>query len=314
MAEQALNPGRAALPLTVPGLPAKVRMVEVGARDGLQNEKQILSVADRIAMIDKLSDSGLDYIEVGSFVRPDRIPPLADTERVAAGIRRRPGVTYAALVPNARGLERALESRLQEVAIFMSVTESHNQSNTNRSTEASLVAYRELTREALASGLKVRAYLSTVFGCPYEGAVAPGLVLPKVEALLEMGVYQISLGDTIGITHPLAVQQVLDRLQPTVPLNRIALHFHDTRGTALANVLAGLQMGVTVFDSSIGGLGGCPYAPGAAGNLASEDLLYMLQSMGIATGVDLEKLVEVNRFLSERFGRKLLSKYALTRL
>lgn len=313
MAETGSKSGMAALPLAVPGLPGRVRIVEVGPRDGLQNEKQILPVEDRIAMIDLLSDSGLDYIEIGSFVRADRIPPLADTDRVAAGIQRREGVTYSALVPNQRGLQRALETRLSEIAIFMSVTESHNQSNTNRSTDAAIAAYRELTREALASGLRVRAYLSTVFGCPYEGKVSPEQVLPKVEALLDLGVHQISLGDTIGVTHPIAVQQLLTRLQPTVPLDKIALHFHDTRGTALANVVAGLQMGVTTFDSSVGGLGGCPYAPGAAGNLASEDLIYMLHEMGIETGVDLDKLVGINHFLSEKFGRQLKSKYSLTK-
>lgn len=313
MAETGSKSGMAALPLAVPGLPARVRVVEVGPRDGLQNEKQVLPVEDRIAMIDRLSDSGLDYIEIGSFVRADRIPPLADTDRVAAGIKRREGVVYSALVPNLRGLQRALETQLPEIAIFMSVTESHNQSNTNRSTDAALVAYRELMREALASGLRVRAYLSTVFGCPYEGKVSPEQVLPKVEALLDLGVYQISLGDTIGVTNPIAVQQLLTRLQPTVPLDKIALHFHDTRGTALANVVAGLQMGVTTFDASIGGLGGCPYAPGASGNLASEDLIYMLHEMGLETGVDLDKLVGINRFLSEKFGRQLKSKYSLTK-
>ncbi|MEZ0370442.1 MAG: hydroxymethylglutaryl-CoA lyase [Candidatus Sericytochromatia bacterium] len=293
-------------------IPARVRMVEVGPRDGLQNEKQVLPAATRIALIDRLSDSGLDYIEIGSFVRPDKIPPLADTETVAAGITRRPGVTYAALVPNARGLERALEANLQEISIFMSVTESHNRSNTNRSVAAALDAYRPLAAEARSAGLRVRAYLSTVFGCPYEGQVKPEQVRPLVEQLIDLGAYQISLGDTIGVTTPLGVQQLLECLQQSISLEHVALHFHDTRGTALANVLAGLQMGVSTFDTSIGGLGGCPYAPGAAGNLASEDLLYMLSGMGIETCVDLDKLVEINHFLSGVFKRQLMSKYALT--
>ncbi|MEZ0370207.1 MAG: hydroxymethylglutaryl-CoA lyase [Candidatus Sericytochromatia bacterium] len=293
-------------------IPARVRMVEVGPRDGLQNEKQVLPAQTRIELIDRLSASGLDYIEIGSFVRPDKIPPLADTETVAAGITRRPGVTYAALVPNARGLERALEANLQEISIFMSVTESHNRSNTNRSVASALDAYRSLAGQARAAGLRVRAYLSTVFGCPYEGQVQPEQVRPLVEALLDLGAYQISLGDTIGVTHPRAVQQLLSCLEQSVPLDKLALHFHDTRGTALANVLAGLQMGVSTFDTSIGGLGGCPYAPGAAGNLASEDLLYMLSCMGIETGVSLESLVEINHFLSGVFQRQLMSKYALT--
>ena len=295
-------------------LPQRVRIVEVGPRDGLQNEKLVLPAQTRIALIDQLSASGLDYIEIGSFVRPDMIPALADTEAVAAGITRRPGVTYAALVPNLKGLERALEAKLDEISIFMSVTDSHNRSNTNRSTAEALAAYPELVRQATAAGLRVRAYLSTVFGCPYEGQVRPEQVRPLVEALLEMGAYQISLGDTIGVTHPLAVQQLLSHLQAKLPLEQIALHFHDTRGTALANVLAGLQMGVSVFDTAIGGLGGCPYAPGASGNLASEDLLYMLDSMGIQTGVELAKLVEANQTLAGLFQRPLQSKYSLTQL
>ncbi|HEY9843674.1 MAG TPA: hydroxymethylglutaryl-CoA lyase, partial [Candidatus Obscuribacterales bacterium] len=215
-------------------IPARVRMVEVGPRDGLQNEKQVLPAATRIALIDRLSDSGLDYIEIGSFVRPDKIPPLADTETVAAGITRRPGVTYAALVPNARGLERALEANLQEISIFMSVTESHNRSNTNRSVAAALDAYRPLAAEARSAGLRVRAYLSTVFGCPYEGQVKPEQVRPLVEQLIDLGAYQISLGDTIGVTTPLGVQQLLECLQQSISLEHVALHFHDTRGTALA--------------------------------------------------------------------------------
>lgn len=295
-------------------LPSRVRIVEVGPRDGLQNEKLVLPPAARIELIDKLSASGLQSIEIGSFVRADKIPALAETESVAAGIKRYPGVSYSALVPNAKGLQRALEAGLGEIAIFMSATEAHSQSNTNRSIAEALSSYPELVGQALEQGLKVRAYLSTVFGCPYEGAVAPAQVRPLVEALLQMGVYEVSLGDTIGISNPLAVQQMLDYLKQSVPFDKIALHFHDTRGTALANVLAGLQMGISVFDASIGGLGGCPYAPGAAGNLATEDLLFMLQSMQIETGVELEQLVEVNRFVSGLFGRKLMSKYALTRL
>lgn len=295
-------------------LPSKVRIVEVGPRDGLQNEKQILPAEARIELIDRLSASGLDAIEIGSFVRPDKIPPLADTERVAAGITRRAGVSYMALVPNEKGLARALEAGLSEIAIFMSVTDSHSRSNTNRSTADALATYPELVKRALDAGLRVRAYLSTVFGCPYEGEVKPEQVRPIVEALVNMGVYQISLGDTIGVTHPLAVQQLLEHLSERVSLDTLALHFHDTRGTALANVLAGLQMGVTTYDSAIGGLGGCPYAPGASGNLATEDLVYMLHGMGIETGVDLEALVSVNQYLSGLFQRQLMSKYSLARL
>lgn len=294
-------------------LPSRVRIVEVGPRDGLQNEKQILPTQDKVKMINQLAESGLDYIEIGSFVRPDWIPPLADTDEVARQIQRKSGVIYSALVPNQRGLERAIEANLQEVAIFMSATDSHNLKNTNRTTQDALNTYPPLVKNALAAGLRVRAYLSTVFGCPYEGLVSPEQVRPLVEQLLEMGVYQVSLGDTIGITHPLAVKKMIAHLQEKIELEHLALHFHDTRGTALANVLAGLEMGIQVFDSSVGGLGGCPYAPGAAGNLATEDLLYMLQSMGIETGINLDRLVSVNHYLSNRFQRQLMSKYSLTR-
>lgn len=293
--------------------PAQVKIVEVGPRDGLQNEKQILPTQDKINMINQLAESGISYIEIGSFVRPDRIPPLADTDQVAAGIERKAGVTYSALVPNQRGLERALEARLNEVAIFMSATNAHNLKNTNRTTAEALKMYPDLVESARRSGLQVRAYLSTVFGCPYEGAVSPEQVRPLVESLFEMGVYQVSLGDTIGITHPLAIREMISYLAQQMPLDQLALHLHDTRGTALANILAGLEMGIQTFDTSIGGLGGCPYAPGAAGNMSTEDLVYMLQGMGIQTGIDLERLVSVNHYLAERFQRNLMSKYALTR-
>ncbi len=294
-------------------LPPAVTLVEVGPRDGLQNESQVLPTQDKIKMIDQLSESGLKYIEIGSFVRPDRIPPLADTDVVAAGIQRKPGVTYAALVPNIKGLERAVAAQLDEIAIFMSATNAHNLKNTNRTTAEALAMYPELVQAAREQGLKVRAYLSTVFGCPYEGDVAVETVAPLVHALLDMGVYQVSLGDTIGVTNPVAVQHVLSHLLTDLQPEQLALHFHDTRGTALANILAGLQMGITTFDASVGGLGGCPYAPGAAGNMSTEDLVYMLQGMGVETGVSLDRLVSVNHYLAERFNRQLMSKYALTR-
>lgn len=294
-------------------LPSSVTLVEVGPRDGLQNEQKILPTQDKIKMIDQLSESGLKYIEIGSFVRPDRIPPLADTDQVAAGITRKPGVTYAALVPNVKGLERAIASGMDEIAIFMSATNAHNLKNTNRTTADALAMYPELVELALSAGLKVRAYLSTVFGCPYEGEVLASTVQPLVADLLKMGVYQVSLGDTIGVTNPVAVQVMLKHLLSTFTVEQLALHFHDTRGTALANILAGLQMGITTFDASVGGLGGCPYAPGAAGNMSTEDLVYMLEGMGVHTGVSLDRLVSVNHYLSDRFQRQLMSKYALTR-
>lgn len=294
-------------------LPEQVKIVEVGPRDGLQNETQILATDDKVRLIDQLSLSGLQAIEIGSFVRPDRIPPLADTEQVALRLQRQPGINYSALVPNAKGLMRAKAAGVQTVAVFMSATNAHNLKNTNRTTAQALALYPDLVQQALHEGLRVRAYLSTVFGCPYEGDVRPEQVAPLVKALLEMGVYEVSLGDTIGVSNPVAVQQMLRYLGESVPLNQLALHFHDTRGTALANVLAGLQMGITTFDASIGGLGGCPYAPGAAGNVSTEDLVYMLHGMGIQTGVNLERLVSVNHYLAERFQRRLMSKYALTR-
>lgn len=294
-------------------LPKQVTIVEVGPRDGLQNETQILSADDKVRLIDQLSLSGFKAIEIGSFVRPDRIPPLADTEQVAQRIQRLPGINYSALVPNAKGLARAKAADLQGVAIFMSATNAHNLKNTNRTTAQALAMYPELVQQALAEGMQVRAYLSTVFGCPYEGEVKPEQVLPLVEQLLAMGVYEVSLGDTIGVSNPLAVQRTLEHLLQRVPADKLALHFHDTRGTALANVLAGLQMGITTFDAAIGGLGGCPYAPGAAGNVSTEDLVYMLHGMEIETGLDLERLVSINHYLAERFQRRLMSKYALTR-
>ena len=293
-------------------LPSSVNLVEVGPRDGLQNEHLVLPTQVKIKMIDQLSESGLKYIEIGSFVRPDRIPPLADTDQVAAGITRKPGVTYAALVPNIKGLERAIATDMDEIAIFMSATNTHNLKNTNRTTADALAMYPELVETALHAGLKVRAYLSTVFGCPYEGNVLASTVQPLVTELLKMGVYQVSLGDTIGVTNPVAVQGMLQQLLSACTADQLALHFHDTRGTALANILAGLQMGITTFDASVGGLGGCPYAPGAAGNMSTEDLVYMLDGMGIYTGVNLDRLVSINHYLSERFERPLMSKYALT--
>jgi hydroxymethylglutaryl-CoA lyase len=294
-------------------LPSQVTVVEVGPRDGLQNEKQILPADDKVRLIDQLSLSGFKAIEIGSFVRPDRIPPLADSEQVAQRIQRKPGINYSALVPNSKGLARAKSAGLQSVAIFMSATNAHNLKNTNRTTDQALAMYPELVQQALAEGMQVRAYLSTVFGCPYEGQVQPEQVLPLVEQLLAMGVYEVSLGDTIGVGTPLGVQRTLAHLLERVPADKLALHFHDTRGTALANVLAGLQMGITTFDAAIGGLGGCPYAPGAAGNVSTEDLVYMLHGMEIETGIDLDRLVSINHYLSERFQRRLMSKYALTR-
>lgn len=277
--------------------PERVRIREVGPRDGLQNEPGFVPTAIKLEWIDRLAESGLTYIEVTSFVSPKWIPPLADAEEVAAGLRRREGVTYAALVPNMRGLERALRGNIDEAAVFMSASETHNRRNINKSIDDTLPVLREVTAEAKAAGKTVRGYLSTVFGCPYEGAVSTDQVIRLTDALLEMGIDEVSLGDTIGVGHPRQVEKLLAELLRRIPPDRIALHFHDTQGWALANTVTALQMGIQTFDSSTGGLGGCPYAPGAAGNVASEALIRMLHAMDVQTGVDTEKLSEAASFI-----------------
>lgn len=283
--------------------PGEVHIREVGPRDGLQNEPGFVPAAVKLAWIDRLADAGLNYIEVTSFVSPKWIPPLADADEVASGLRRREGVTYAALVPNMRGLERALRGNIDEVAVFMSASETHNRKNINKSIDETLPLLREVTDAAKAAGKTVRGYLSTVFGCPYEGSVAAEQVLRLTETLLEMGIGEISLGDTIGVGHPRQVEALLEQLLRRVPSERIALHFHDTNGLALANTVVAMQMGIRTFDSSTGGLGGCPYAPGAAGNLATEDLLRMLHAMGIQTGVDPAKQSEAAAFIAQALAR-----------
>jgi len=295
-------------------LPEKVRIVEVSPRDGLQNEKAIVSTGDKIKLIDALSETGLTHLEVSSFVNPRWIPPLADAQEVFQGIRRKPGIVYSALIPNLKGYERAVEAGIDEAVIFMSSSETHNRKNINKSIESTLPVLREVAEEAIADGKTVRAYISTVFGCPYEGPVAPQRVLEIVRELLDMGVREISLGDTVGLANPQQVTRFLELLAADFDLGAFALHFHDTRGTALANVLAGLLAGITTFDSSLGGLGGCPYAPGATGNVATEDLVYMLEEMGVSTGVDLNRLVETSRFMQGVLGRELPSRYLKSRL
>jgi hydroxymethylglutaryl-CoA lyase len=241
----------------------------------------MVPTADKIALINALSQTGLSRIEVSSFVNPKWIPQLADASEVARGITRRPGVEYSCLVPNRRGLDSALAVGLKEIAVFMSASETHNKKNINKTRADTLLAFGEVMQPALQAGVRVRAYISTVYGCPYEGRVSPDATVELVETLLSMGAYQISLGDTIGVATPRQVEEVLLRLDPLCSRDKLALHFHDTRGTALANVLVGLQMGITTIDSALGGLGGCPYAPGASGNLATEDLIYMLYGMGV---------------------------------
>jgi hydroxymethylglutaryl-CoA lyase len=291
-------------------IPSHVTLVEVGPRDGLQNEKQPVSAAHKIELVHRLQAAGLREIEVTSYVSPKWVPQMADAGEVFAGISRRPGIRYTALVPNLAGLDRAIEAKADEVAIFAAASESFSRKNINQGIEASLTAYEAVCDRARSAGLPVRAYVSTAFGCPFEGAVSPDAVAEVSAALIEMGAYQVAVSDTIGIAHPGQVPVVVKAVAARVPLERIALHFHDTRGTALANVLMALQLGITTFDASAGGLGGCPYAPGATGNLATEDLLYMLDGLGIETGVDIDKVLAASRFIEEKLGHPLASRYA----
>ena len=284
-------------------------IVEVGPRDGLQNEKAAVSTADKIEFINRLSAAGLPSIEVSAFVSPKWVPQMADAAAVFAGIVRRPGTRYSALVPTLAGLDRALQAGVTDIAVFAAASETFSRKNINQGIEESLIAYKLVTERALAAGLRVRGYLSTAFGCPYEGAVPVANVIDVTERLLATGVFEVSVSDTIGIAHPGQVRQVLEALASKVPANRLALHFHDTRGTALANVLAALPYGITTFDASAGGLGGCPYAPGAAGNLATEDLIYMLDGLGTETGVSLEGVLEASAFIAGRLDHRLTSKY-----
>lgn len=286
----------------------RVQIVEVGPRDGLQNESAIVPAAAKIALIHKLMAAGLKRIEASSFVNPKWIPQLADADEVFQGINRSQEVTLSALVPNIRGLERARQCGLTEIALFMSASETHNQKNINKRIEDTFPILREVAQEALALGMKVRGYISTVFGCPYEGNVPLDNSRRVTEALLEMGVYEISLGDTIGVATPKQVHEVFRELVKDVTNERLAAHFHDTRGTGLANVAAALDEGIRIFDSSIGGLGGCPYAPGAAGNISTEDLVYMLHGMDYKTGVDLEKLIEAGAYIGQQLDKELPSK------
>jgi hydroxymethylglutaryl-CoA lyase len=292
----------------------RIRIVEVGPRDGLQNEQKIVPTDVKIQLIDRLTAAGLRCVEVTSFVHPKWIPQLADAAEVLRGLHRQPEVTYSALVPNLRGLQRAKETGLQEVAVFLSASESHNRKNINKSIAETFPVLEEVVREALALGLRVRGYVSTVFGCPYEGAVPLANTLRVTEALLAMGVYEVSIGDTIGVATPKQVHETFAALVKEFATERLAAHFHDTRGTGLANVAAALQEGIRTFDSSIGGLGGCPYAPGAAGNISTEDLVYMLHGMGCETGVDLEKLTEAGAFIQAQLGRELPSRVLKARL
>jgi hydroxymethylglutaryl-CoA lyase len=290
-------------------LPSRVTIVEVGPRDGLQNIPSAPGTAEKIAFVDRLSDAGLPVIEVGAFVDPRRVPAMADSDAVVLGMTRRAGTRYTALVPNLRGLSRALAVGLRDVSVFGAASESFSRHNINQGIAESFARFRGVIREAGSAGVRVRGYLSTAFGCPYEGDVPAARVAELTDELLQMGAFEVAVSDTIGVAHPGQVWRVLEAVAARVPLARIALHFHDTRGTGLANVLAGLQSGVTTFDASCGGLGGCPYAPGATGNLATEDLVYMLDGLGAETGVSLPGLVAASIFMAAHVPGGLPSRY-----
>lgn len=290
-------------------LPKRVDVYEVGPRDGLQNELRTLPTRAKARLIDALVAAGEKRIEVTSFVSPKWIPQLADAEELLRLVGRREGVVFSALVPNLKGLERAKEAGLEEAAVFISASEAHSKKNINKSIAEALGGAREVTVAALKAGMRVRGYLSTVWGCPYEGPVPVERVVNICRQLVDAGLYQLSLGDTIGVGTPRQTEEILEALLKHIPPEKLALHMHDTRGTALANALVGLSAGVTTFDASIGGLGGCPYAPGAAGNLATEDAVFMLHGMGVETGINLDRLVEAGEIAQELIGRKLAGKY-----
>ena len=289
-------------------VPKRVRIVEVGPRDGLQNEKAIVATADKIELIDRLSATGLRSIEATSFVSPRWVPQLADAAEVMAGIARRPGVSYPVLVPNEQGYDRALAAGATDVAVFTAASEAFNRKNINAGVDESIDRFVPVLARARADGVRVRGYVSTVLGCPYQGAVPLADVVRVARRLHELGCWQVSLGDTIGVGTPHQARQMLLAVAAEVPMADLAVHFHDTWGQALANVAACIEAGVRVADSAVAGTGGCPYARGASGNVASEDLVYMLHGMGIDTGIDLDALAATGRWLAGRLGRQTGSK------
>ncbi|HVN40271.1 MAG TPA: hydroxymethylglutaryl-CoA lyase [Myxococcota bacterium] len=281
----------------------RIKLVEVGPRDGLQNEKATIATAVKVELIDRLSEAGLAAVEAASFVSPKWVPQMADGAEVMARIRRRPGVSYPVLVPNMKGFESALAANVKEIAVFGAASESFSRKNINSSIAESLDRFRPVAAAARSHGIRVRGYISCVLGCPYEGAVSPLAVADVAEALYQMGCYEISLGDTIGVGTPGQTLAMLEAVARRVPLDKLAGHYHDTYGQALANIYASLELGVGVFDSSVAGLGGCPYAKGATGNVATEDVVYMLHGIGMQTGVDLSKLVDAGEFICAALGR-----------
>ncbi len=292
-------------------LPNKVKIVEVGPRDGLQNEKQIISADTKIELIHRLAASGISVIESGSFVSPKWVPQMADSDVVLKGIKRKKSVSYPVLVPNMKGLQAALAVGVEEIAIFGAASESFSQKNINCSIAMSLERFRPVCDAALEKGLQIRGYISCVLGCPYEGDIKPAAVVKVAEELLNMGCYEISLGDTIGVGTPVKARHLLEAVAEITTIDKLAVHFHDTYGQALANIYACLELGVSAVDSSVAGLGGCPYAEGASGNVATEDLIYMLNGLGIDSGIDLNKLIETGRYISQQLQRQAASKVSL---
>ncbi len=292
-------------------LPSRVKMVEVGPRDGLQNESRILSAAVKVELIERLAAAGLPVVEVGAFVSPKWVPQMAGTAEVIAALRPRHGVSYPVLVPNMKGFDAALEAGVTEIAVFGAASETFSQRNINCSIAESLARFAPVCDAAARHDIKVRGYVSCVLGCPYEGEIAAAAVAQVAAALIQMGCYEISLGDTIGVGTPGKARAVIEAVAAVVPMPRLAVHFHDTYGQALANILASLELGIVTVDSSVAGLGGCPYAAGASGNVASEDVLYLLNGLGIETGVDLELLIAAGCFISDALGRPPGSKVSL---
>lgn len=291
-------------------LPQRVKIVEVGPRDGLQNESQLVPSAVKVELIDRLGMAGLKAIEATAFVSPKWVPQMGDAAEVMANLPRRHGVSYPVLVPNMKGFEQALAAGVEEVAVFAAASEAFSQKNINCSIAESLARFRPVVEAARQNNIRVRGYVSCVVGCPYQGAVAPAAVAEVAARLLEMGCYEISLGDTIGVGTPAAVQRMLDEVALLVPAGRLAGHYHDTYGMALANIYASLERGVAVFDASVAGLGGCPYAAGASGNVATEDVVYLMNGLGIETGVDLDRLVDAGAWICAELGRAPSSKVA----
>jgi hydroxymethylglutaryl-CoA lyase len=295
----------------ISNLPQRVKIVEVGPRDGLQNEKAMVPTTTKVDLIHRLNDAGLSVIEATAFVSPKWVPQMADAPDVMAQITRKPGVTYPVLAPNIKGLEAAIAAGATEVAVFGAASESFSQKNINCSISESLDRFRPVADAARDAGLAVRGYVSCVLGCPYEGDITPQQVAEVARALYDMGCYEISLGDTIGTGTPANAQSMITEVAKYIPIEKLAAHFHDTYGQALANLLAVLQMGVATIDSSVAGLGGCPYAKGASGNVATEDVVYMLNGLGIETGIDLEKLAETGSWICDQIGKSSASKVNL---